>query len=225
MENIIKTIRDIDIDNISQHELEQLLPRLGMNGECPEELPKHLSCYFNKGIKFWQYPNQFSEYLKKITTYDIKSYLEIGCRWGGTFIITTEILRLKNGNIRAYACDLMPISKILYEYKLKYNTFKYIEKSSFNLTKQDVKEQIDLILLDGDHLYEGLQKDFKTSLSFNPKYIVFHDICSDIVPDVGKMWNEVKSHYKHYEYVQQYDSVVGNYLGIGLIEVQEKSTI
>lgn len=218
MKKIIETLRSIDIDNISTVELESILPTLGMNDEKLNQMPSHLKEYYGIGVKFWQYPNQFSQYLKKLSTYDIKSYLEIGSRWGGTFIITTEILRLKNKDLKSYACDIIPMSNILTQYS-DFADFKYVNKSSFEIVKSDVDNQVDLILVDGFHSYNAVKKDFETSLTFNPKYVALHDIFSDACPDVVRFWNEIKNDYKYYEYVDQYDNVDGRFLGIGLLEI------
>lgn len=217
MKEIIEKIRSINIDNISELELENILPEFGMNDEKLTQMPSHLNQFYGKGLKFWQYPNQFSRYLKKISTYEIKSYLEIGSRWGGTFVITNEILKMNN-NITSYACDIIPISNILKEYQ-KYNNFTYINKSSFQLTKKDFNENIDLIFIDGFHSYDAVKNDYITSLTLNPKYIVFHDIYNDACPDVVKFWNEIKNDFVYFEFIEQYDNVNGNFLGIGLIEI------
>ena len=219
MKKEIDLIKSLDINNISEHDLEAFLPNLGMNDENLHEMPTELSEYYGKGLKFWQYPNQFSKYLKQLSKYKINSYLEIGCRWGGTFIITNEILKLNDGAIKSYACDLIPMCDILNEYKL-YSDFTYIQESSSNLTTNNVCEQIDLILIDAEHSYNAVKNDLEIAKQFNPKYIVFHDITSDVCPGVGMFWNEIKNDYKHYEFIEQYNSVVvGNYLGIGLIEL------
>ena len=218
MKEILKLIKESDILTMSENELEIFLPNLGMNNENLNEMPKELNQFYGKGLKFWQYPNQFSKYLKKIMEYEINSYLEIGCRWGGTFIITSEILKLKNNNTQLYTCDIIDKSKILSEYS-EYQEFIYLKKSSFTLDKNDIKNNIDLILIDGDHSYEGVKKDFEVCLNYNPKYVVFHDIKSSVCPGVVKFWNEIKNNYKNHEYIEQYDSVNGEFLGIGLIEL------
>lgn len=218
MEEIFKSIGSLDIKKITESELELLLPTFGMNNENLQEMPNELSNHFGKGIKFWQYPNQLSPYLKQISKYKINSYLEIGCRWGGTFIITNEILKSLNKDVKSYACDINPISDILKEYK-KYTDFNYIHQSSLLLNENNINHNVDLILIDGDHSYEGLKKDFDIVKQYSPKYVVFHDITNDACLGVSKFWNEIKDNYKHYEYVNQYDSVKGNYLGIGLIEL------
>ena len=231
MKEIFKSIGSLDVKKIKELDLELLLPHFGMNDEIIHEMPLELSSYFGKGIKFWQYPNQLSPYLIQLSKFKIKSYLEIGCRWGGTFIITNEILKSINGNIKSYACDIKPISNILKEYK-EYSCFEYLHQSSFSLDNTVINHNVDLIFIDGDHSYEALKKDFDIAKQYSPKYIVFHDIVNDICPGVVMFWNEIKNNYKYYEYTKQYDSVKDNYkhykidkknnktyLGIGLIEI------
>jgi cephalosporin hydroxylase len=218
MVEIFNQISSIDIKNITSDELERLLPEFGMNGESKEQLPKELEEHFNKGIRFWQYPNQFAVYLKHLSQYEINSYMEIGCRWGGTFIITNEILRKGNKGFKSLACDLINISDILSEYK-KYNDFYYFKGDSAWLSRLNTEDTYDLILIDGDHSYEGVKKDFETTKRFKPKYVTFHDITNECCEGVVKFWNEIKNDYKHFEFTKQYDSVIGEFLGIGLIEI------
>ena len=69
MKGLITKLNEIDIDNISNDDLELLLPSFGMNDEKLMQMPPHLSDSYGKGLKFWQYPNQFNEYLKKLSSF------------------------------------------------------------------------------------------------------------------------------------------------------------
>lgn len=216
---IANNIAILDISSMTNEELERVLPLFGMNGENVSEMPSELSEYFNQGIRFWQYPNQFAKYLKHIHQYDIDSYMEIGCRWGGTFIITTEILRKKNHNLKAIACDLIGPTNIMLDYYSHNKSIQYVQGDSLNITRSTTGGDVDLILIDGDHSYDGVKGDFENCLQLNPKYVVFHDITNDACPGTVSFWQEIKSQYKHFEFTDQYESVNGSYLGIGLIEL------
>ena len=73
----------------------ELIPSLGLNNENLWEQPAELSKFFGTGLHIFQYPNQFACYLVWLAEHgkDSQTYVEIGSRWGGTFIVTCEWLR------------------------------------------------------------------------------------------------------------------------------------
>src|SRR5580658_8967061 len=72
---------------------EEFLLALGLNGEILDEFPTQLYPWCGRGILSWQYPVQFAKYLTYLAGKNLRSYVEIGCRFGGTFIIVVEYLR------------------------------------------------------------------------------------------------------------------------------------
>jgi hypothetical protein len=221
IKSIINKIGLLDVENLNESEIERIIPEYGMNDENLNEMPSELNQYYGKGIKFWQYPNQFSKFLKFIYNKKIDSYLEIGCRWGGTFIIINEILRKRNPNLRSFTCDLISASSLMNLYS-SIHDFKYIQGNSNDQSRllEQLPEQIDFVFIDGDHSKNGVTKDYETALKLNPRYIMFHDISSDVCSDLGNFWNEIKyRHSAYYEFIEQYKSVKGSFLGIGIIEL------
>lgn len=221
MIDIINSIQKLDIKNLTAEEVEIFLPTLGMNNEHLNEIPPELHKYCGYGLKFWQYPNQLSKFLKYLYNKKINTYLEIGCRWGGTFIIINEILKQTNPNLTSYACDLIEPSELINLYT-SISDMHYVQGDSKNRKNllSKIPSQIDFIFIDGDHYGDGPEIDYQTALQLNPKYIMFHDISSNVCPDVVNIWNKVKNQHKAYfEFTEQYSSVNGSYLGIGVIEL------
>ena len=85
----------------------------------------------------WQYPNQFSKYLYLLSNYKINSYIEIGCRWGGTFVLTNEFLKKHNTIIKSVAIDI--IDSHVIEYCNKNNETEFFK---INSQHENFKEYI-----------------------------------------------------------------------------------
>lgn len=218
IEKLVNLIRS-NSDN-SQESMHSLILSLGLNDEKLHEQPPELSPYFGYGLKMWQYPNQLSKFANYISSINVDSYLEIGCRYGGTFIFNSEILSKNNPDIALYACDIIPQSDILTEYS-QIRSFEYITQySSFpSFRNRFIKNPPEFVFIDGDHSYAGVKNDFEIfENSEKTKYIVFHDITSDACPGVSQIWKEVlqDKRFNTIEFCDQYDSVDGNYLGIGI---------
>jgi predicted O-methyltransferase YrrM len=83
--------------------------------------------------------------------------------------------------------------------------------------------QIDFLLIDGDHRYEGVRRDFELySPLVGPGGVVaFHDILPhprQPLCQVDAFWNEVKPRYRHLELVDaREDWGAGQWGGIGVL--------
>lgn len=190
--------------------IENLMCRLGFNDEILYEQPAIVRANTG-GLKIWQYPNQFSRYLRFLSERQVTSYLEIGCRWGGTFILTTEYLKKFGPVSSSVAIDIIdsPVS----EYTG--GEFIKMDSKSDEFRKYISERNFDLVLIDGDHSYEGVRSDYET-VKDHAKMIVFHDISSVACPGVSRLWNEIKHNYTYYEFTDQYYDVGHPYLGIGV---------
>jgi len=202
----------------------EFLPRLGLNGELLHEFPSFLYPYCGSGLKSWQYPGQFAPYLRWLSEQNIESYLEIGCRHGGTFIVTLEYCNRFHPIKHAACVDLMD-SPILREY-MQTRSFDYRVESSTSASFLSFSQSRiwDLVLIDGDHSLEGVKADFE-AIKNNARLIALHDICSSVCPGVEQMWNDIKSSAPGDRLVQwchQYPEVTsltgGNLLGIGVYQ-------
>ncbi len=233
--NAIKVIEDVknifkNTDKpllLDQNYLEQnLIINLGLNNENLTEQPRELSEHFGAGLglRIWQYPNQFSKYMVELSkhAHNINSYLEIGCRHGGTYVLTTEFLKAINTNFkRSTAIDIIEANQILESYV---NLTNEAEFTNINSGSQEFKDFIsnnffDVVFIDGDHSYDFVKNDAEITRD-HCNIQVFHDTVNDACLGVGIYWNEIKeSHkdlYNFYDFTDQYDSVSGSYLGLGV---------
>lgn len=200
----------------------ELIPGLGLNNELLNEFPSHLYPFCGQGLFIWQYPNQLAKYLKFISGYKINSYLEIGVRHGGMFLLTKTFLEtLNNAKVHCVGIDLEKNG--ILKKKAKLLGYKYfVNSSSSRFFKREIKnEHFDLALIDGDHSFVACLSDFEL-IKDKSNIIVFHDIVSDVCPGVVRVWNGVKkdSNFKTFEITDQYEEVIQRegkkYLGIGI---------
>jgi predicted O-methyltransferase YrrM len=82
---------------------------------------------------------------------------------------------------------------------------------------------IDFLMIDGDHRYEGVRRDFElySPLVAKGGLIAFHDILPHPAAplcEVDAFWNEVRRGYRHAEFVDAAeDWGVGQWGGIGVL--------
>lgn len=204
----------------------KLLPELGFNDRHMSQYPQHLHQYCGRGLDSWQYPNQFSRYLVYLSSQNIKSYTEIGCHKGGTFIITVEYLqRFSNSQLIALAVDNWP-RDIMKTYQDLTPGVTYLTDSSDSDVFRNNFGALswDLTLIDGDHSYAGVKRDFAT-VANNSRRVAFHDIVNIRCAGVQQAWKEIKDSNPNqtHEWVDQYDDVLlrlrGSYMGIGIVEL------
>jgi hypothetical protein len=202
----------------------QFLLRLGLNDEVLEEFPPIFYPWCGQGLKSWQYPRQFSRYLRFLADQRIQSYVEVGCHHGGTFIITVEYLARFAELHQARALDLEE-SPILLHYRQQFRDFDYRICSSTSDAGRAVLRSgtWDLALIDGEHSRAACWSDYQ-SLKNNTRIIALHDIVNDSCSEVGDVWKSIRnivpsSHV--FEQTDQYREVFEQtgkrFLGIGAV--------
>jgi hypothetical protein len=212
-----------------------LIPFLGLNDEHLDEQPPELSTSFGKGLHIWQYPSQLADYLVWLSRNagEVKSYLEIGCRWGGMFILITEWIR-RVGRLQATtAIDPIKPSPLIETYfELIRNQSganrppiqaTYVRDFSTSQAAREIANKVspDLVFIDGDHRLRGALADHML-VREKARIVVHHDVCSDACPDTTFLWETLKKleahEFEFFDFVSQYPSVKGNFLGIGAMK-------
>jgi hypothetical protein len=228
VDNAVATIRNMEAN--SMFDLDYLehvfIPQLGLNNEILCEQPPELSPHFGKGLHIWQYPNQLAPYLMHLTNIakDITIYCEIGCRWGGMFILTSEWLQRSGAKLhQCIAIDPVMETPFITRYKqISKVPVTYVNAFSTDQTTMDYlqKQQPDCVFIDGDHSLRGVMHDYSLVRGF-ANVIIHHDIASTACPDTTQFWQYLKKtedNFDKVEFVDQYPSVSSNYLGIGVMK-------
>ncbi len=114
-------------------------------------------------------------------------------------------------------------------YKKKKQKIHFLRKDSHKqTTKRELMKKlsgrkIDFLLIDGDHRYKGVRRDWQmySPLVKQNGLIAFHDILfHPKIPEckVDRLWNEVKVNYRHREFTDKADDRGwGQWGGIGII--------
>lgn len=220
-------LRDLPEDALEDAErLERdLLPRLGLNADLAPYLPPSLHPFMGEGLRYSQYPCQFSRYLVELGRHRVRSYMEVGVQHGGTFLITTTYLNRLHALDRAVAVDMFEVPA-LRSARIPARQGDVLKVDSTSRRFADYVTRngpFDLVLIDADHEEEGCRRDFLL-ISPHARMVAFHDIVGANTPGVRAVWQWVRREYAHryefHEFTAQYDEVTAtsgaSYLGLGL---------
>jgi len=139
------------------------------------------------GHNVMQYASELAHYANFIGENNISSYLEMGAN---------------SGKLVAWLHDNFHFSKVA---AVSLNQMRSIDQHSQqkeiqtfvgNSTSQEYKRwrrsigHFDLVLIDGDHSYEGCLEDYLFEKTQSHTFLAFHDTMSSKYPGVRRVWQE-----------------------------------
>ena len=134
--------------------------------------------------------------LEFIEKHKIKSYLEIGIWTGGLVRALHQICDFD----RIATADQGYAKTHGFEITLPQNVQSFWGNSDspeYREWRADLGH-IDLVMIDGDHRYMGVKKDFEINRQFPHRFLAFHDItgANRWTTGVAKFWNELEEGHK-----------------------------
>ncbi len=146
----------------------------------------------------------------------IRSYLEIGI-WTGRSISLLD--KLFDFDLLA-ACDLGNVLQMGYDISLPEKTQCYwgnSQTAEYLAWRQELGA-IDLVMIDGDHSYEGIKKDFELNVQAPFKYLAFHDIINESSDGIGvkQFWEELEGNKLEFVFPNQATNSQLSGMGIGI---------
>ncbi len=198
--------------------LADLITRLGLNGEARDEWPVEVHGFLDTGLRIWQYPIQFAPFLLLLSTLQVRSYLELGVRHGGSFVLTTEYLDRFSRLDYSIGIDVLPCPGIA-DFARINDRARFVQTNSLGPEFRSLVEEIspiDLVFIDSHHEEAQCLEEF-ARLDPHANMIALHDISNLGCPGIGRAWAQIKACDRRvcFEFTAQYPGL-GPLMGIGL---------
>ena len=129
-----------------------------------------------------------------IEAHEIRSYLEVGI-WTGRLVTTLQRLFCFE---RVAACDVGWAQRAGLPRHLPAEA-DFLEARSDSpeyLAWREAQPAFDLVLIDADHSYEAVKRDFELNRELPHRFLAFHDIANThpAVVGVKQLWEELEGH-------------------------------
>jgi predicted O-methyltransferase YrrM len=199
-------------------------------GDSPEEIIEF--SYRHYPIRPRQVRSEVLRFARLVRSWTPKTLVEIGTHTGGMFFV---LCRCAHPEATVISIDLPGarfsgghpkfIEHLLPRMPLDTQRFCCLRADSHEsdslswLETTLEKRQVDVMLIDGDHTYEGVRQDFAmySPLVRKGGIVAFHDIVKhtqDPECEVDVFWKEIKVQYKHEELIEDPDQ---GWAGIGVL--------
>jgi predicted O-methyltransferase YrrM len=186
--------------------------------------------YRNVTLAPSQIRSEIKSFLEVVHDLSPRTLLEIGTGLGGTTLLLAQVAA-PDAIVVTIDLPTGPSPQRLLDAALRPGQKIYVLRRDSHQSETVAKvrsiiesEQLDLLFIDGDHSYDGVQEDFRlySSLVRGGGWIAFHDIVPGPVEFVGgvpEFWRQLKRGHSTREFVHDPGQ---QGLGIGLLRADPR---
>lgn len=176
-----------------------------------------------------QVRSEFHDFLRLLRTLQVNSYLEVGAYRGGTFYRVMRHLPAgsfgvtvdndKRNASRGHQSPLVAVRQRLTREGYRIQTVFGDSHDAATIAATRSLGPFDAVLIDGDHSYTGVKKDWEAYGPMARRLVAFHDIAKEHVTrsgsriEVARLWREIRaSDIPTQEFIAP-----GSKMGIGVV--------
>jgi len=153
---------------------------------------------------------------------NIRRYVEIGA-WTGR--LASVLQRLFDFDLIA-VCDLGVAQDLGLPFRLPFGS-KYLRQSSHSRAYVDWRLQmgdVDLVMIDGDHTFQGVSTDFEINSQLPHRFLAFHDItgADETTTGVGRFWRGLEGYKREIIEPHRELDLPHSTMGIGIWSASEQ---
>jgi hypothetical protein len=219
--NALEAVRDIlactDQEFASRAFLLSRLRKVGLSYNDWPEIARYADWKNLGQFGVQQIPTEFVDFLMYIATLGLKTGIEVGVWHGASCYFATAVLQRANADFRMTMVDREDQLVAYDDFAAALNITKRIPATA----EECAGEAYDFVFIDGDHSYDGVQRDYLLLGRYARKVCAFHDVrgeeFSHLAGGPVRFWQEfVHNHCQEMAILEFGHFTARPWMGIGV---------